>query len=344
MQRRIAAAGIAWVPLRYHKAPSAPATAFDIAIGTLVALYQTLRHRIAVIHCRSYVAALMGLVVKRLTGAKLLFDMRGFWADERVDGALWPAGGRLYRAAKSLERKFLLAADHVVTLTHASAAEIKRFPYLQGRLPPIAIIPTCADLDLFRPPEPGPAHPFVLGYVGSIGTWYLFDEVLILFRLLLERRPDARLLIVNRNEQAFVRERMEKMGVDPDRAEILSADHRDVPALIGRMSAGTAIIKPLYSKMASAPTKVAEYLGCGIACVGNSRVGDLEEILEGENVGIVLRSMSEEEMRGAVGRLLDLVEDKGLAHRCVEVAHRLFSLDRGVEEYRRVYHSLEAPA
>ena len=34
---RLKAAGIAWTPLAYHKTPSAPATAYDIAIGTTVA-------------------------------------------------------------------------------------------------------------------------------------------------------------------------------------------------------------------------------------------------------------------------------------------------------------------
>src|SRR5678815_964844 len=33
VRRRIAAAGIAWHPLRYHKRPTAPATAYDIAQG-----------------------------------------------------------------------------------------------------------------------------------------------------------------------------------------------------------------------------------------------------------------------------------------------------------------------
>ncbi|MGZ8998672.1 MAG: hypothetical protein ACXW2T_07450, partial [Allosphingosinicella sp.] len=57
VQARIAAAGIIWKPLRYHKSPSAPATAYDIMIGTFAALYLTLRHRIHVLHARSYVAA-----------------------------------------------------------------------------------------------------------------------------------------------------------------------------------------------------------------------------------------------------------------------------------------------
>src|SRR3954451_1080977 len=117
---RIADAGIHWHPLRYHKSPTAPATAFDIAAGTALALAITLRHRIGLIHARSYVAGLIALAVKGATGARFLFDMRGLWADERVDGELWPPGGRLYRAAKNVERRLLLGADHVVTLTRAS--------------------------------------------------------------------------------------------------------------------------------------------------------------------------------------------------------------------------------
>jgi glycosyltransferase involved in cell wall biosynthesis len=344
MRSRIASAGIEWIPLRYHKTPSALATSYDIVIGTIVALYQTLRHRVAVIHSRSYVAALMALVVKRLSGRKLLFDMRGFWADERVDCGLWPANGRLYRAAKTLERHFLEAADHVVTLTRASAAEIARFPYLQERLPPITIIPTCVDVDRFRPSSRPAGGPFVLGHVGAVGTSYLFDETLAFFKLLSERRPDARLLVVNRDEWPFIQARIEALGVDPDKTEIVSADPSDVPALIGRMTVGAAIIKPLYSKMASAPTKLAEYLACGIPCLGNRGVGDLEEILERERVGVIIRSLSDDEMGSAADRLLDLIKDEGLADRCTEAARRLFSLDQGVEDYRAIYRRLTASA
>ena len=154
----------------------------------------------SLIHARSYVAGLMALAVKRATGARFLFDMRGLWADERVDGGLWPAGGKLYRAAKNVERRLLLGADHVVTLTHASELEIRRFDYLARKMPPITVIPTCADLDRFRIQRPLQTDPFVLGYVGSVGTWYLLDEMLRCFVLLREQVPGARLLIVNRGE------------------------------------------------------------------------------------------------------------------------------------------------
>ena len=60
-------------------------------------------------HARSYVPAIVAIAVKRVAGVKFLFDMRGFWADERFDRWLPPENGRLYRIAKNLERRFLEA-------------------------------------------------------------------------------------------------------------------------------------------------------------------------------------------------------------------------------------------
>ncbi len=116
----IANAGITWHPLRYHKRPSAIATAWDILCGIVVSLWVSVKHRLSIVHARSYVPAVMALVLKRLRGMKFVFDMRGFWADERVDGKLWPRDGRMYRVAKWFERRFLLSADPVVSFTHAA--------------------------------------------------------------------------------------------------------------------------------------------------------------------------------------------------------------------------------
>lgn len=338
----IADAGIRWHPLRYHKTPSALATAYDIAAGSALAVRLARRHGLTIVHARSYVAATMALAVKRSTGAKFLFDMRGFWADERVDGGLWPASSYLYRLTKRLERSFLLAADHVVSLTHAGEAEIRRFPYLRDKQPSISVIPTCADLDRFSNGDRAAPDPFVLGYVGSVGTWYLLDEMLRFYRALAVEKPEARLLIVNRNEQSMIRARVHALGIDPAKVELVAAEHRDVPALIRRMSAGMALIKPVYSKIPSAPTKLAEYLGCGVPCLGNIGVGDMEGILERREVGVALRGFSDDELRTGARLLIALVQDESLASRCRATATELFSLEGGVAGYQAIYDRLEA--
>jgi glycosyltransferase involved in cell wall biosynthesis len=238
MRHRLDQAGISWHPRRYHKSPTAPATAYDIAVGSALAIRLLRRHRLQLVHARSYVAGAMALAAQKIAGPAFLFDMRGFWADERVDGGLWPKDGVLYRAAKALERRLLLNADHVVTLTHASEAEIRRFDYLRERAPPISVIPTCADLDRFMVQGPPRHEPFVLGYAGGVGTWYLLDEMLECFRLLRRELPDARLLVVNRNEHELVRSRANASGIEREAIEIIAADHQDMPVQIARMSAG----------------------------------------------------------------------------------------------------------
>lgn len=341
VQARMDAAGISWHPRRYHKRPSAVATSWDIGIGILSGLWLVLRYRLLIVHARSYVAAVMALALKRLTGVNFVFDMRGFWADERVDGGLWPRDGRMYRVAKWFERRFLLNADHVVSLTHAALAEMQRFDYPHGRMPPVTVIPTCADLQRFTP-QAAPRDDFVLGYVGSAGTWYLFDAVVAVFGRLRERMPAARLLVVNRQEHDYIRERLQAAGVPADAVEVRAASHAEVPALMARMHAGVFFIKPVFSKQASAPTKLGEFLGCGIPCLANTGVGDMAAVLEGERVGVAVDAFGQAALDDGLTRLLALLQDPGLRERCVAAAHRHFSLEEGVARYRAVYHTLDA--
>jgi glycosyltransferase involved in cell wall biosynthesis len=343
VRQRIAAAGIDWHPLRYHKSPSALATAYDIAAGSARAIAIARRRRIGIVHARSYVAGLMALGAKRATGARFLFDMRGFWADERVDGGLWPANGLLYRLGKKAERRLLLGADHVVTLTRAAEQELRRFDYLAERPPPITVIPTCADLDRFKVEGPLQRDPFVLGYVGSVGTWYLLDEMLRCFVELRRQGPGARLLIVNRGEHELIESRAAAHGIGPHEIEMVAAAHSEVPALIRRMTAGMALVKPAYSKIASAPTKLAEYLGCGVPCLATAAVGDVAEVLEKRRVGIAVKGYSDRELKDAIDRAVELTRDERIQKRCRNAAAEVFSLERGVEAYASIYDALAEP-
>lgn len=341
---RLANAGIAWHPLRYHKRPTVPATLFDIVRGMAVATWLGLRHRVRIIHARSYIGGIIALAAKRITGARFLFDIRGFWADERIDGGLWPAGGWLYRAAKRVERALLRGADHIVTLTERSVPALEAFPGMADRAhAPISVITTCADLERFSPGDRQPPSQFTLGYLGSVGTWYMFDELLACYRELRDLRPDARLTIVNRNDHDLVHGKLEAFGIEPGRVELFAVDHADVPAAIRRMTVGTALIQPVFSKISSAPTKLAEYLGCGVPCLANTGVGDVAAILEDNRVGVALNDFGAAERRSAMRRLVELVESPGLAERCRETAERLFSLEDGVTAYRSIYHQLLDP-
>ena len=346
LKKQIDRTGIHWIPLHYHKRPSGLATAFDIIQGIVVGCWITLRYRIQIVHARSYVPSVIALLLKKMFGLKYIFDMRGFWADERVDGALWPRDGRMYRVAKWFERRFLLSADRVVSLTNAAVEVMTSFPYLQGHMPHFEVITTCTDLELFKPGESIAENqkeyrPFTLGYVGSVGVWYLFDETLKCFVELQRQIPDARLQIFNRGEHDYIHEQIAVHGISEESIRIEIADHAGVAEAMQQMDAGVFIIKPAYSKLASAPTKLGEFLGCGVPCMGNTNVGDMADILEGEQVGVALDDFSESDIKKGVARLIDLTREPDIRQRCRQAALRHFSLENGVAAYDRIYNELQ---
>jgi glycosyltransferase involved in cell wall biosynthesis len=343
MRDRLARANIAWHPLRYTKWPPVLSALWDMARGALVALRVARRESPARYHGRNMLCAAMLLPAISLYRGRLIADIRGFWADERVDGAIIRRNGMVYKVLKALERAVLRRADRIVTLTKASIVHLREDAGFGHPQAPISVIPTCVDLDRFVIRRPLEHEPFVLGYVGSVGTWYLLDEMLRCFQILLEEKPDAQLLVVNRGEQELIRSHVEAMGIAPSSVELVAADHRNMPALIGRMTAGMALIKPAYSKIASAPTKLAEYLACGVPCLGNAGVGDMEEILEGRAVGVCLSGISEGAIRTGMRRLVELAGEESVQQRCREVATELFSLEAGVESYARLYAGLACP-
>ena len=256
LERDIAESGITWHPLRYHKRPTALATTWDIANGVRVGLWLVLRHRLHIVHARSYMPSVISLVLKYLARVRFIFDMRGFWADEKVDGGSWRQNSRIYHVTKWFERRFLLSADHVVSLTHAAVPIIQQFPYLKYRMPPITVIPTCADLTRFKPmPCKRETAGLIIGYVGTAGNWYLFDETAACFAELLRMRPDTKFLIINHGEHGYINERLAAAGVPSGAVELTTAAPSEMPHFIARMDASIFFIKPVFSKQASAATK-----------------------------------------------------------------------------------------
>ena len=339
--------GIRWIPLRYHKSPTTLATSYDLTVGFIVCLYLCIRYRVRIIHSRGFVVSMLGLGLKRALGPRFIFDTRSFLPEERVELGVWRKGSLIYRVFKWFERQLLLEADVVVALTQKAVDLMRQYSFLQGQSKHFEVIPTCTNLDLFCPEPDCKDHapklnnrPFTLGYVGNAGSVYLFDAVLECFKILKRRRPDARLLIINRDDHAYILERLQASGITMNSVEIKAVDHQNVPGEIRRMDAGIYLIAAHLSRVSAVPTKMGEFLACGVPCLANAGVGNVKEIFENDRVGIVLHEFNQQSMEKALEQLLELVYDPGARARCVSVAQRYFSLEMGVKTYDRIYRNL----
>ncbi len=341
LELEIKKSDVVWVRLSYHKSPSIIATTYDIFYGFISVLRIIKKYDVDFIHSRSYVATIIAYLVNKKTDLNYIFDMRGFWADEKVDGGVWKKTSFLYKFIKYIERKLLFNAEQIVTLTHAGKKDIKSLKCTKDSIDRISVIPTCANLDIFRPflleGSNTEEDVFVLGYVGSVGTFYMFDEVLKSFKKLIKVKKNSKLIIINKNQHDYIKSCIHKENMKDLDIEVRSADYQDMTKEINAFDAGIFYIKPSFSKRSSSPTRLAEYLGCGKPCITNYGVGDTEYVISSGNVGVILKDFSDDSHIRGIEELLTLVNDPEVSTRCVNISKKYYSLDKGVNEYNKLY-------
>ena len=344
-----------WLPMKYTKWPPILSTIWDIFKLKRVCSGLCSEHIIKVIHCRSYITSLIGLSMKKKYGVKFLFDMRGFWADERVDGNIWnlnnPIFKKVYDFFKKKEKEFLTSADFTISLTHEAKTEIHSWEEIPNQPIEIEVIPCCADLDLFNPSSIIPAQKsqlakrleikpdeFVLSYLGSIGTWYMLDEMLLFFKRLCALKKNAKFLFITNENESYIRGKARKISIDNNAIVVREATRQEVPAYLSLSDVSLFFIKPVYSKKASSPTKQAEIMGMGIPFVANANVGDSNYFHEKSKVGLLVNEFNTKEFDRIIGQI-DLILSKDRMS-IVSEAHKYFSLTSGIKKYKRVYDLL----
>lgn len=345
--------GFKWHPLNYTKKPPVLSTFRDVRRMRRLATKLYRQYKFDLVHCRSYIASLTGHWLKKRFGVPFLFDMRGFWPEERVDGGLWRLGNPLYRGIysyfKKKEKAFLLEADYIVSLTENGRQELLS-RQLRPEPLPIQVIPCCVDLELFDPSQINeqkqqavrealhlPERSFVLSYLGTLGTWYLLREMLLFFKELLKKKPEALFLFVTREPREMILDEAAAAGVPAACLRIVSAGRSEVPLFLSLSQYSIFFIKPAFSKKASSPVKQGEIMAMGIPVICNEGIGDTSLVVNQFNSGLVVAEMNEISFQkvAAEGLKRTFKPEKIRAG-----ADSFFSLREGVARYARVYEKV----
>jgi len=338
-----------WLRLRYHKKPVVPATVFDIVTGFLYAAYIIVIHKIDVIHARAIVGALVGFPAAKILSRKIIFDTRGIDSEEYVDAGLWKKGGFRHRLVGFFEGILTRYSDRVIVLTNAFSDILrKKYP---GSEKKFTVIPCAVDTERFKSSGKknsrisgrlGVADKFVVTYAGSLGTWYMLSEMIEFFKVMLKIVGNAHFLLLTQTDRNYAARVMKDHGLNMDMVTIDTISHYSMADYLSFSDAGLFFIKPVFSKISSSPVKFAEYLACGLPVIINSGIGDTEEIVRSNRVGLVVDDFSETSYERAAEGLQALKADTALASRCRSLAEKDLSLESAVNKYNALYEELLA--
>ena len=354
MRAELAEEGMAWHCLAYHKRPSVPATAFDIVNGTRYVRKLLNREKFDVLHTRGHIPGLMAALARKFSreGPKMLFDIRGFFPEEYTDAGVWPEGGWLYRSAKRVERWLMRESDAFVVLTK-NARDIL-FPESretgferEGR--PVEVIPCCVDLEKRFSGDPqelrrefreklGLEGRRVILHLGALGGLYLTDAIVDLLSAAKRVDPSTFAVFLTQSDPNSVIPKLKESGFGEEDFIVTKVPATEVQGYLEASDIALSIVKATFATQSRSPTKLPEYLVCGLPVIANRGVGDVDELIENSKVGVLLDGFEEASYLKALSEIAQLGD---ASNRCRETAHRHFDLQKvGGERYRRVYNRL----
>jgi glycosyltransferase involved in cell wall biosynthesis len=353
-REELAAKGIEWHCLGYHKRPSAIATALDIFNG--VRFVRKNIDAYDVLHGRVHVATLMGALARKLSRhkPKLIFDIRGFFPEEYTDAGVWPDNGFLYKTAKRVERWLMKQADGFVVLTHAARDILfgpnSSIPHSILRTPhAIEVIPCCVDLerrfasvgDRLRNEmreKLGVQDRLVIAHLGALGGLYLTREIVEFLAAARTVYPTTFAMFLTQTDPSEVVALLGKGGIAPADYFVRRVAADDVPTHLAAADVGLSFVKATFATQSRSPTKIPEYLAAGLPVIANAGVGDVDSLINDNDVGVLLDRFDRDSYLDSVERFRSLGD---IAKRCRETAKREFDLKTvGGPRYRRLYENL----
>ncbi len=198
-----------WVgSIHYFRIPSQGHVAGESAdrqfiSGYAEALSQLIQeHDCSVVHSASnYPNGLAAAAAGRSTGARSIYEVRGFWHLSRATRRAILDGSPRFQYEESMEFETMQAVDHVVTLSEAMSDRIRSAGLAAER---ITVVPNAVDTERFKPLSPNATlitqlrleGCFVIGFIGSLQEYEGLDLLIRAAKYLHDKGTTLAVLIV----------------------------------------------------------------------------------------------------------------------------------------------------
>lgn len=281
------------------------------------------RRQIIIVHARA-AAIELGVRLKRwYSGFRLLVDVRGdalaeylYYTSNHGIPPDSPAVQREYQKLKIVEQQAVQTADVIQCISHMLRLRLESdYGVSPGR---IRVVPCLADEEKFYYDVDARARlraeldvdgrtAFI--YSGTIQAWQIPDVIFRLFRQLSDEM-DGLYLIVLTPQTDQARSLACKSGLKEGQHVIFrSARYEEVCAYLSAADVGLLLRQPHPLNRVASPTKFAEYVMCGLPVMVSRGVGDTEDIVYNNGLGVILHNYE------------DTIEVKHKAVTAIQMAH-----------------------
>jgi glycosyltransferase involved in cell wall biosynthesis len=314
-----------------------------LPLAILMLIIYVKRHRINLLHCRSYHAGLLGLIIKKLMRVPYIFDPRSSWVGEQVlIGKLVPRS-LSYRMWRKLETAIVRNASICVVVSDplkdefiatARRVEVIYTTASQMHFKPIdetkcLSVKEIDELETLRKS----CRLFVFN-AGNFNRWNNLDHLLTRYKELSSIAPNLALVIISHTPRQVICKALLAHGIKPDHILIMSLASQHVPLILRKCDYGL-LVRPLSPESrGEISVKFGEYLAAGLPVICDEYIGGAAYVIKQHKVGMLLSS---DWIRNK--KEFDYIQDvyPKVSEQCRKIAKELFSVYMHADRYAKLY-------
>lgn len=290
------------------------------------------REHIQIIHARSLYAGFIGLAVKCLSlhNVALLYDNRGVFIIEEIEKGHWKNNSLKVKFFEFIEKTLLEKSAAIVVvsnkfkeylLSESSCLHIEKLYVINNKtkIKRIAVDISIKDINIFAV------------YSGSTAVWQDLDELIKLFKILVDR--NIKIKVFSYQTEAFDRI-LEENSELARSVRVVKLQSENVNLELAKCNFGILLRENNLINNVSSPLKFGEYLAAGLPVMVSEGVGDTEEIINNFGVGVVIKNKN---YYNAIEQIEKIISHPNIYNKCLEVAYKEFNIEDSINNYYKIY-------
>ncbi len=316
---------------------------FLLWVSAPIAVYFVYMKRIDIIHARSYPAALIGLIAKKLLRRMLLFDMRGIYPEEGILAGYWREESVPFKRWKRFEKILVEQADSVVVVSEVFAEHIRSI----ANEAKVTVIPCCVDMKTFSyrhkyrlqwRDEYNLNSKFVVIYSGSFQRWTGERMLAKICKSIKMVKSNAFFLIATIDDISFLQRCFTENKLTKDDYLITNVQWFDIPKLLAIGDIGILPRKYSIVNQVSCPVKFVEYMASALPTIVSRNTSNIANFVEMHKVGAVIDFGDSNETKRILQHFFNSYKKMRL--NCLKLAESYYAIDRVVHQYTQLYAKL----
>ena len=251
----------------------------------LVILKLIFFNKVELIHIRGYQPIIFLYPILLFKKLKIIFDIRGFWPEEKIDRNNWSKNNWIYKVFKILEKYFFKYSKIIICLTkHSKEIIIENHNIDKNK---IHIIPTCSSKIKFNINEELIStnkiinEEFIkIGYLGTTIGAYNFNKTLELIKTLIDNNIKFKFYVYTFDDKKNLVTKFKKNKINENFYFIKNINYDNIEKYLSQLDFVIFYLNNNYSIKASFPTKISECLLSGVPIICNNFNKDIEYIIK----------------------------------------------------------------